>query len=101
MTRIRCLNVTIVGHEDEIGDPAHFGALGRRRAQAVADALIQVNRLGARIPAASRPKGRVIFAVGTAGPTRPIRSNVTAQGQALNRRVEVRAGRPDVCRDVV
>lgn len=32
--------------------------------------------------------------------TRPIRSNVTAQGQALNRRAEVRATRPDVCRDV-
>jgi hypothetical protein len=97
-----CLNVSIVGHEDELGDPARYTALGRLRAQAVADELaVQLNRLAARIPAASRPKGRGIFAVRTAGPTRPIRSNVTAQGQALNRRVEVSASRPDVCRDVV
>lgn len=98
-----CLNVTVEGHEDELGDPARFGVLGQLRAQAVADALrIQVNRLRARIPAASRPKGRVPpFAVETAGPRRPIRSNVTAQGRALNRRVEVRARRPDVCPDVV
>lgn len=96
-----CFDVTIEGHEDEIGDPARYGRLGQLRAQAVADELTkQLNRLVARMPAASRPKGRGIFAVGTAGPTRPIRSNVTAQGQALNRRVEVRATRPDVCRDV-
>jgi hypothetical protein len=97
-----CLDVTIEGHEDELGDPARYGRLGLLRAQAVANELkAQLDQLTARLPAASRPKGRGIFAVGTAGPTRPIRSNVTAQGQALNRRVEVRASRPAVCRDVV
>jgi outer membrane protein OmpA-like peptidoglycan-associated protein len=98
---IHCLDVMIVGHEDELGDPARFGALGEQRALAVRNALIsQVNRLAARLPAASRPKGEVSFVVGTAGPTRPMRSNLTAAGRALNRRAEVLVGRPAICRNV-
>lgn len=96
-----CLYVSVVGHEDEVGDPARFGEWGRKRAKAVAEELKkQMNALWARLPAASRPNGQVIFEVSTAGPRKPIRSNVTRQGQALNRRVEVTARRPDVCRDI-
>lgn len=95
---LRCLDVTIVGHEDEIGEPDRFGALGQRRAQAVVTALVrQLNRLVARIPTTARPKGELVITVQTAGPTRPMRSNVTAQGRALNRRVEVLVGRPGMC----
>jgi outer membrane protein OmpA-like peptidoglycan-associated protein len=100
--RSQCLDVITVGHEDELGEPARFGALGQRRAQAVAAALIrQLTRLAARIPAASRPRGQFVFRVRTAGPTRPMRSNVTAQGRALNRRVEVLVGRPANCPGVI
>jgi outer membrane protein OmpA-like peptidoglycan-associated protein len=96
-----CLDVVLVGHEDEVGDPARFGALGQQRAKAVATALeSQLKRLVARLPAASRPTGRVSLIVRTAGPRLPRRSNVTAQGRALNRRVEVLVGRPDTCPDV-
>jgi OmpA family protein len=96
-----CLTVKIEGHEDEVGDPARFGDVGLKRAKAVAKALQdQMAGMWARLPAASRPNGRIILEVSTAGPRRPIRSNVTRQGQALNRRVEVTARRPDVCRDV-
>jgi len=97
-----CLTVTFVGHEDEIGDPARFNDMGRQRAQTVAEALKKkMDEMWGRLPAASRPNGRFIFTVSTAGPRKPIRSNVTEQGRSLNRRVEVTARRPDVCRDVV
>jgi outer membrane protein OmpA-like peptidoglycan-associated protein len=93
--------VTFVGHEDEIGDPARFNDKGRQRAQAVAEALKKkMDKMWDRLPAASRPKGRLIFVVSTEGPRRPIRSNVTEQGRALNRRVEVTARRPEFCRDL-
>jgi hypothetical protein len=96
-----CLEVTIVGHEDELGEPARFGALGQRRAQAVVTALTsRLNRLAERLPAASRPRGQLVITIQTAGPTRPMRSNVTAQGRALNRRVEVLVGRPAICPNV-
>jgi hypothetical protein len=96
-----CLNVTIVGHEDELGDPARFGALGQERAQAVLDQLTtRLGLLARRIPAASQPRGQVVIAVRTAGPMRPMRSNVTERGRALNRRVEVLVGRPTVCPNV-
>jgi outer membrane protein OmpA-like peptidoglycan-associated protein len=95
---IHCLEVTIVGHEDEVGEPARFGAVGQRRAEAVLTALTRrLNLLVARIPAASRPKGQVEITVRSAGPTRPMRSNVTPQGRAANRRVEVLVGRPGIC----
>jgi hypothetical protein len=96
-----CLNVTIVGHEDELGDPARFGALGLERAQAVLRQLTSQLALRARrIPAASQPRGQVVITIRTAGPTRPMRSNVTERGRALNRRVEVLVGRPTVCPNV-
>lgn len=84
------LAVIIEGHEDEVGDPARFGALGRSRAAAVSRALVpRLGTLIAGLPPASRRD--VLILIGTAGPTRPIRSNVTADGRAFNRRVEIRA----------
>jgi outer membrane protein OmpA-like peptidoglycan-associated protein len=86
---LHCSFVSVEGHEDEVGDPARFGSLGRARADAVAKALgARLPPLIARVPAANRRD--VIILVSTAGPTRPIRSNVTPEGRALNRRVEVR-----------
>jgi hypothetical protein len=84
-----CSFVTVEGHEDEVGDPARFGALGRARAAAVVQSLVaRLRPLIARIPAANRRD--LVILVSTAGPTRPIRSNVTPEGRAFNRRVEVR-----------
>lgn len=84
-----CSFVSVEGHEDEVGDPAHFGALGRARADAVMRALVaRLRPLIARIPAANRRDVNIL--ISSAGPTRPIRSNVTPEGRALNRRVEMR-----------
>ena len=86
-----CVFVTIEGHEDEVGDPARFGALGLERALAVTRALLTtMDALRRRrgIPTPSTPDTEIT--VSSAGPFRPIRSNVTADGRALNRRVEVR-----------
>jgi outer membrane protein OmpA-like peptidoglycan-associated protein len=89
MTTAQCVFIELEGHEDEVGDPARFGALGLRRAESVALELIsQLRKAATRIAAASRRD--VNFSISTAGPTRPIRSNVTADGRALNRHVEVR-----------
>ena len=86
---LHCIFIDVEGHEDETGDPARFGRLGRDRATAVAKAL------AARIKALASKKPQselrdVVLNVSTAGPTRPIRSSTTADGRALNRRVEVR-----------
>ncbi|MFF0269822.1 OmpA family protein [Kribbella sp. NPDC004536] len=101
MRGVDCLTVNVTGHEDEIGDPARFGATGMQRATAVAKALAdEMNRQVARLPAGSRPAGRYTVNIQTLGPTRPMRSNLTADGRALNRRVEVTFGDPVVCPDL-
>jgi outer membrane protein OmpA-like peptidoglycan-associated protein len=92
---LHCLFIEIEGHEDEVGDPVRFGRLGEARASAVTRAL--ADRLAAlirRLPAAQQRD--VQISVSSAGPTRPIRSNVTPDGRALNRRVEIR-GRLGPC----
>lgn len=70
-------SVTIVGHTDSDGTDAYNQALSERRARA-ASVYLQ-----SRGVAASR-----ITAVGR-GETEPIATNATAEGKALNRRVEV------------
>jgi len=84
-----CVVVDVQGHEDEVGDPGNFGVVGLERAKKVMLLLVaQLRTRVAGLPAASR-RG-VIINVSTAGPARPIRSNVTEQGRAMNRRVEIR-----------
>ena len=86
-----CWVVEIAGHEDEVGDPARFGDLGLQRAVAVTRArLASIDgiRRRRRSPTPSLPDTE--FHLSSEGPTRPIRSNVTAAGRALNRRVEIR-----------
>jgi outer membrane protein OmpA-like peptidoglycan-associated protein len=86
---LHCSFVDTVGHEDELGDPARFGELGLARGLTVARTLAtSLDPLVRRLPAASRREVRI--EVSSAGPTRPIRSNVTEDGRALNRRVEIR-----------
>jgi hypothetical protein len=84
-----CVVIDIEGHEDEVGDPGHFGEVGLDRAKKVVPLLVaQLKARAAKLPAASRRD--VTINVSTAGPARPIRSNVTEAGRAMNRRVEIR-----------
>lgn len=72
------LNLAIVGHTDDRGTPDYNMDLSRRRAVAVAEALIRDYGIaGARLS----PKGR--------GPAAPVAPNDTEQGRAKNRRVEL------------
>ncbi len=89
------LVVAVEGHEDATGDPARFGIVGSQRASNVAQAIVaEIRRLVARTPVVG---GRSFdMEISSAGPARPIRSDVTAGGRAMNRRVEVRVQvRPD------
>jgi len=84
-----CIFIEVEGHEDEVGDPARFRRIGAARAAAVARILgPTLTPLILRVPAANRRP--VIVTVSSAGPVRPIRSNVTPEGRAFNRRVEMR-----------
>lgn len=87
---LHCVFIEVEGHEDEVGDPALFGRLGLARAAAVVKVLVpRLEALIRRLPAAQRR--RVNLLVSSVGPRRPIRSNLTAEGRALNRRVEIRS----------
>jgi len=95
---VHCAIVDVEGHEDETGDPAQFKVLGQRRAMAAALFLAQrlqdeINKM----PVADRRS--VEIHTSSAGPTRPVRSNVTERGRSFNRRVEVRF-RVDTCPNV-
>jgi len=72
------MNVDIEGHTDNVGDDAYNLALSERRAQAVVAWLTQNGIASSRL----NPVGR--------GETAPVAANDTADGRALNRRVEVR-----------
>jgi hypothetical protein len=67
----------IVGHTDATGDPAANEALSVERANAIKAALVERGVSADRLLAAG------------AGAKRPIASNETAEGRALNRRVEL------------
>ena len=69
--------VQVVGHTDNTGSAAYNQDLSQRRAQAVTSVLIQ----GGVNPGRIRTIGR--------GEDAPIASNLTAEGRAQNRRVEI------------
>jgi outer membrane protein OmpA-like peptidoglycan-associated protein len=93
-----CAIIEVEGHEDEVGDPARYGAVGQRRALTAARFLARrLTQAIDRLPAADRRS--VEIQVTSAGPVRPVRSNVTEAGRSLNRRVEVR-WRVDSCPNV-
>lgn len=72
--------VIIAGHTDNIGHPDYNMELGRRRAQAVYDLLVQYGVAPERLEIVSY------------GQQRPIASNDTEEGRAQNRRVEFHIG---------
>ncbi len=73
------VSVTIEGHTDAIGTPEYNQRLSERRAENVANYLIN----------AGVPANRVAY-IGY-GERRPVASNDTTQGRAKNRRIEYRA----------
>jgi len=72
------MNVDIEGHTDNAGDDAYNLSLSARRSQSVIAWLAQNGVAPARLNAVGR------------GERVPVASNDTADGRALNRRVEVR-----------
>jgi len=73
------LKVIIEGHTDARGEKRYNLKLSQRRAEAVKKALVEWFRID---PARLRTKGY--------GESRPLASNDTSTGRALNRRVEIR-----------
>ncbi|MFZ7090854.1 OmpA family protein [Primorskyibacter sp. 2E233] len=67
----------VIGHTDSDGDAAYNLNLSQRRAQSVANVLISEGVPGSRISVIGR------------GEDQPIASNLTAEGKAQNRRVEI------------
>ncbi len=70
-------NVTIIGHTDNTGSAGYNFELSNRRAGSVAGILVDAGVSGARITAIGR------------GEDAPVASNLTPEGRAQNRRVEV------------
>ena len=70
--------IALTGHTDGTGDSAYNLELGRERAQAIKDHLMQKGLSGDRI------------SVNSMGETQPIAGNDTEAGRALNRRVELK-----------
>jgi outer membrane protein OmpA-like peptidoglycan-associated protein len=69
--------VQVVGHTDSDGDASYNQGLSERRANAVADVLMNGGVPFSRINAIGR------------GEDQPVASNLTAEGKAQNRRVEI------------
>ncbi|MEL6519519.1 MAG: OmpA family protein [Pseudomonadota bacterium] len=69
--------VDIIGHTDNTGDASYNQQLSARRAQSVASILVSGGVSSARLRAFGR------------GEDQPIASNLTPEGQAQNRRVEI------------
>jgi outer membrane protein OmpA-like peptidoglycan-associated protein len=70
------VNLSVEGHTDSDGDEALNQSLSEKRAQAVADHLINMGIDGSRLTS----KGW--------GETKPVSNNNTSEGKAANRRVE-------------
>ena len=75
-------NLEVVGHTDSRGGEASNVTLSERRANAVRDALVREGVDAQR------------FSIRGVGETRPVATNDTPEGRALNRRVEI-VSRPD------
>jgi outer membrane protein OmpA-like peptidoglycan-associated protein len=69
--------VFVTGHTDNTGTAAHNQQLSERRAQSVARVLMDGGVAPSRIIATGR------------GEDQPIASNLTPEGRALNRRVDI------------
>ncbi len=69
--------VNVIGHTDNTGEAGYNQGLSERRASAVASVLVSAGVAPARI----RSVGR--------GEDQPIASNLTSEGRAQNRRVEI------------
>ncbi len=69
--------VQVIGHTDQTGDAAYNQDLSERRARAVAGVLVSSGVSSGRIQTIGR------------GESQPIASNLTAEGRAQNRRVEI------------
>ena len=69
--------VDIIGHTDNVGDAGSNQRLSTRRAEAVYQVLLNAGVSGARMRAIGR------------GESEPKASNLTAEGRAANRRVEI------------
>jgi len=78
----QCPNVAvgIEGHTDSVGPDAYNQSLGQRRAASVRDFLVGKGVPASRLTASSY------------GESRPIATNDTDEGRALNRRVELHPG---------
>lgn len=70
-------NVQIIGHTDSDGDASFNQRLSEQRANAVADVLLREGIPFSRIQTFGR------------GESQPVADNLTAQGKAQNRRVEI------------
>lgn len=70
------LNLALIGHTDDQGSDASNQRLSERRASAVKAWLVSAGIVASRLTADGR------------GEAEPIASNDTAEGRALNRRVE-------------
>jgi len=77
------IDLTVVGHTDHVGTEEYNLALSLRRAKAVVDYL-EANGLG-----------HVSFTQHGKGESRPVADNETAEGRALNRRVEIYTHSPE------
>ncbi|MGV2904913.1 OmpA family protein, partial [Achromobacter sp. AGC25] len=71
------LRTKVVGHTDSTGALAHNQTLSVNRAKSVTDYLAKQGVAAGRMAAEGR------------GPNDPIGDNATAEGRALNRRVEI------------
>jgi outer membrane protein OmpA-like peptidoglycan-associated protein len=69
--------VVVIGHTDSTGSAAHNQGLSERRANSVSSVLISGGVAPSRITSIGR------------GENQPIATNQTAEGRALNRRVEI------------
>ena len=69
--------VRVIGHTDNVGSASYNNDLSLRRANAVANVLISRGVLGSRVSTVGM------------GENQPVATNLTAEGRAQNRRVEI------------